>query len=76
MDIPIVQDQNTSPDRNDPSLAVVVLPGEESPSLAALLAGVGSLSPISNLVADEDLTDESYITSSVLNSSELNFDRL
>ena len=78
MDIPIVQDQNTSPNRNDPSLAVVVIQGEESPSLDALLAGVGSLSPIGNLVqiADEDLTDESYLTSSVLNSSELNFDRL
>ena len=70
---PTMQDQETSPVRNDPSLAEAAMPGEESPTLESLLAGVGSLSPI---VADEDLTDESYLQSTVLNSSELNFDRL
>ena len=69
----ILLDQSSSPGRNDPSLVAVVLPGEESPTLETLLAGVGSLS---TLVADDDLTDETYIHSSVLNSSVLNFDHL
>ena len=68
---PILLDQMSSPGNNDPSMVAVVLPGDDS--LEILLAGVGSLS---TLVADEDLTDENYITSSVLNSSVLNFDHL
>ena len=67
-------DQISSSSHNDPSLVAVVLPGEESPTnLETLLAGVGSLS---TLVADDDLTDETYIHSTVLNSSVLNFDHL
>ena len=68
---PILLDQMSSPGNDDPSMVAVVLPGDDS--LEILLAGVGSLS---TLVADEDLTDENYITSSVLNSSVLNFDHL
>ena len=75
LDLPIVQNQGTTPDRSDPSVAAVALPDDDSSSLAALLAGVGALSTIGNLAEDEDLTDESYITSSVM-SSVLNFDRL
>ena len=68
---PILLDQMSSSGNDDPSMVAVVLPGDDS--LEILLAGVGSLS---TLVADEDLTDENYITSSVLNSSVLNFDHL